>query len=368
MIASRRQYRILGVGVSLESDSCEFSTYFDTEYGWFRSELHHDEKQLLLTVLLNTDDGKAVLYSNGAAYPLRPHYLRFSVAYQLVLDCIFREIQEYVLLHAGVVARGDDVLILTGPSSAGKTTLVVRLVENSFTFFSDDICPINIETGLVHPFPRSLKISPTPSSDIVRSTITEGRPRRSFVSPGELNASVGREPLRPKLVIFLDPEDTAGAFHESVVWLMEHAEERFLDELKNFKEITCSRSGLRSGEWVLRYPRGQRLSRRIMEIVTRYQKEIWDFYTRPDFSRDPVLRRMPNHEAAFHLIREIKQKAPFPSRPGQPAERPGVWLIRLSELLEGVTCYRLSVGRLDATIDLLMQLTKDSAAMEGRSP
>jgi hypothetical protein len=67
----------------------------------------------------------------------------------------------YLLIHAGAVVApdGDGILIL-GESGSGKTTLVAALVQEGFSYLSDEAAAIELATGLVHPWPRPLGFWP----------------------------------------------------------------------------------------------------------------------------------------------------------------------------------------------------------------
>jgi hypothetical protein len=64
---------------------------------------------------------------------------------------------DYVFVHAGVVAWRGRGLVLPGVSFAGKSTLVAELVRAGATYYSDEFALVDRE-GLVHPFPRDLRM------------------------------------------------------------------------------------------------------------------------------------------------------------------------------------------------------------------
>ena len=67
----------------------------------------------------------------------------------------------YVLVHAGaVVTPGGHGVVILGESGSGKTTLVAALVQEGFGYLSDEAAAINVDTGLVHPWPRPLGFEP----------------------------------------------------------------------------------------------------------------------------------------------------------------------------------------------------------------
>jgi hypothetical protein len=63
----------------------------------------------------------------------------------------------YLLVHAGAVVtpRGDGVVIL-GEAGSGKSTVVAALVQEGFGYLSDEAAAIELDTGLLHPWPRPL--------------------------------------------------------------------------------------------------------------------------------------------------------------------------------------------------------------------
>ena len=116
-------------------------------------------------------------------------------------------------------------------------------------------------------------------------------------------------------------------------------------------------SGL--SEWRIRDPGGRGLTGKIKGILARYEPKIWNVYrleaVRPDFTREPVLTPLSN-QAAFRLMRGLKQGL----TPGAEARAwrgsPGRVFVKLNELLAGVPCYRLSVGRLESMRDRVLEV------------
>ena len=80
-----------------------------------------------------------------------------SHRYQM-LEALEAHIRGYVTLHAAAVQRGAIVLLLPGESGAGKTTLTLSLVENDWSYLSDDLAVLEIELGLIVPFPKPLSV------------------------------------------------------------------------------------------------------------------------------------------------------------------------------------------------------------------
>ena len=82
----------------------------------------------------------------------------------LVCDVLFEgaliKAATFFDLHAGVVVRDGEALLLAGDSGVGKTTLVLELLSRrpEWTYYSDDLAPIRDADGLIEAFPKPLSI------------------------------------------------------------------------------------------------------------------------------------------------------------------------------------------------------------------
>jgi hypothetical protein len=99
----------------------------------------------------------------------------------------------YLLIHAGaVVAPSGECLLILGESGSGKSTLVAALVQDGFDYLSDEAAAVELETGLVHPWPRPLGFWPE----------TRSLPRfAGFLGPatdGERHVSIDQ--IRPNAI------------------------------------------------------------------------------------------------------------------------------------------------------------------------
>lgn len=56
-----------------------------------------------------------------------------------------------MLLHASSVARGEDAILLLGPSGSGKSDLVLRLMQSGWSLVADDQVALRAEAGKLRP-------------------------------------------------------------------------------------------------------------------------------------------------------------------------------------------------------------------------
>jgi HprK-related kinase A len=86
--------------------------------------------------------------------------------------CIERSAHKWVVVHAAVVAREGQALILPAPPGSGKSTLCAALAFSGWQLFSDELALIDPETGRVLPIPRPLSLKEG-SIEVIRGRYPE---------------------------------------------------------------------------------------------------------------------------------------------------------------------------------------------------
>lgn len=66
--------------------------------------------------------------------------------------------RRHLLLHASVVERDGQALLMSGESGAGKSTLSTLLAARGWRFMGDEFALIDPDTGMVHAFPRLVSL------------------------------------------------------------------------------------------------------------------------------------------------------------------------------------------------------------------
>lgn len=109
------------------------------------------------------------------------------------------------VLHAGVVANDAGALLLVGGPGVGKTSLTIALVERGWTYFSDDLAPID-RGPRVLPFPKPLSIKDVASwprfRDAWGAPSWLPSPIEMFFIPPAVVGTVASVPAMPKAVVF----------------------------------------------------------------------------------------------------------------------------------------------------------------------
>jgi HprK-related kinase A len=102
---------------------------------------------------------QAMLVVNGA----KPHLPLPAVLGGAVMEwglnwCIGNKAHRFLVLHAAVVERGGNAIILPAPPGSGKSTLCAALVYSGWRLLSDEFAIVDPDTRQLFPSPRPLSL------------------------------------------------------------------------------------------------------------------------------------------------------------------------------------------------------------------
>lgn len=175
-----------GLSITIATDSAEVDALLRKYLlPWLSRQPFESIPDLLVSVTAN--DGGYEVFS-GAQLIAR------AVAGGALMYAVQSIVDEFIVLrarglapiHAGVVGRDGTVMLLPAPSHAGKSTLVARMIQEGWVYYSDEYALID-EFGLVHPYPRSL---------LMRNDSGELFPALA----ASLGAEIGRQPAPVRLI------------------------------------------------------------------------------------------------------------------------------------------------------------------------
>jgi HprK-related kinase A len=66
--------------------------------------------------------------------------------------------RRHLLLHCSAVERDGRVLLMSGESGSGKSTMATILSMNGWRFLGDEFAFVGLEDGRIHPFPRAASL------------------------------------------------------------------------------------------------------------------------------------------------------------------------------------------------------------------
>lgn len=341
----------------VESDSEEFLGFIDRDFSWFASRSTDSGDRMTVSFLQGNEREGASFRVDGADLPLDGHPSPAVYAWQMGGKMLMERMRNFFILHAAVTARNGKALAIVAPPGTGKTTLSLSLLADGLHFLSDDFCPIHRETRLVHPFPRSLWVaedSPYAAFATEASFERTARSGKRAVQCCDGRLNVATSPVPIGSLVCLAPALKAPERVELKAGVRGEGSADFIRDLEALPGVSVQ--GTKKGEGFechIVFPEKRGLSGKVGAVLARHRRTIWNVYRlnspdRPDFSRDPVLSPIPLHEAAFFVMRELKQEHDLTeSRDSSAGGSVGLFM-ELSWLLEGVPCFRLTPGRLDA--------------------
>jgi hypothetical protein len=273
-------------------------------------------------------------------------------------------VRSHLLVHAGVVSRDDQGIILAGPSGHGKTSLVLELLRRDYGFLSDEVAGLCRADGLVHAFPRSLRIRPA-------TLALAGFPGLSGpewmgkllvdiddIRPGALRAAAHVT----HVIVLGDPAPAAPAARpadQQLVLLLDRLDDTLLPAIRQLDGVRAASGQVTAGYgmielWVTRPM--QTLS--AVEALCR-ERDLWildiarEMSAQPTFDGRPSLVRIPHSVAALELLRNNLLGHDSLLLQDDFARSPTRLLAETARLIAGADCYRLALGPLCRMADLV---------------
>ncbi len=137
---------------------------------------------------------------------MAPLALEMGLNLSVALQC-FR----YAIFHAGVVAYGEDALMISAKSGGGKSTLTAALMEEGWRLLSDEFAILDLDTSCLKAYPRPVSLK-NASIDVVRgfagrdqvSETLHDTPKGSIAyrRPRASDIAAMDKSVKPRLIIF----------------------------------------------------------------------------------------------------------------------------------------------------------------------
>jgi hypothetical protein len=368
----RAHFNFLGVTLTLSSDAPDAVAVLSAIYHNFISPEQPTPHITCFIINKLHANSKPFAVVNGRAYTLFQDELFISHAHMLFFQQVLDTIDDHMLIHAGVVAQEDHGVIISGPSTYGKTTLMLELVSRGFKFFSDEFCPIKLETNAISAFPRSIGIRESNpflklvdrNSCLLMKNI--GRGNKYLVNCDELFPQSRGSICKARYLILLrNKRNSNNTDNRSAIDLALFKENPLI-----IKEI-CSNNGIEHIETyfesdyvVYRFdiPVQAGLTKAFRDICSRHTNEIFyqELVTQdvPDYSITPHMQPITKTAAAFEVLKNLRNRSKDSRLLDKFNHKSSLLLLSIGEFLNDVDCYEMTTGPLTEMADMIESLYK----------
>jgi hypothetical protein len=370
------RYRFFDVGVSIRSDSMAVIDFFRQTYRHFtdmetpgRGKIHDyciiEDPGMEPAPVLLWDEDRACSLLSGEALPDSADVVFFG--------SLMRKIDTHFLIHGAALETGGKAIILSGMSGSGKSTLALELTRRGFRFYSDEIAAISRKTHQIHPFPRAIG-SRENTSGLLRSIdfrpdwlhhTTSGE-KKWIADIEDIFGDCIAERCPGRYLILLETTPdigrASGRYHDVRIALKE------VDD-----DMIASMAGIEGVEYrgldlegtfpyaAFRVAKDGDVQRAFLNLCETYGEvvlyRVKVVSSPPDPTRDPVLTEMPKMEAGLTLLGNLQNMAINDGWMPKDASVDATGLLYdLLDTIADMECYRLVVGDLEKTSDLILGL------------
>ncbi|UCF06324.1 MAG: hypothetical protein JSV33_04655 [bacterium] len=369
-------YRFLDLKVLVHSDDERLLDIFRQMYrhflstqrwGWNESHSYY--------ILSRRSDGGVplLLWDADRAYGL-PRGKGLSDCADIVIFAnILSKITTHFMIHGAALAAGSGAVVLAGLSGAGKTTLALELARRGLGFFSDEIAAISRTTHDVYPFPRAIgtrertmELLGTLDFRVGRLHHTAGGKEKWVVDIEDIFDAPPTTPVPGRYLLLLDTASVEGDTDKDYHYLklaLKRADTDLIEKLGGIDGVAHGRPEEDGIFYTVgcRVERSRDVQQSFLDLCREYDEVILYRVKAvehpPDARAGPELVPVATMDAGLELLSNLQNMVANDGWLMQEAsgKNPRV-LFELLDSLAGMACYRLYVGNLTKTADLVMDL------------
>lgn len=347
-------YRFFDAVFTVETDDPGFLAHFDRSYGRFQIPAEPAAPVYRVRLCERPElDLAGEVWRAADAAALR------VFACTAILNAALAQVCSHFLFHAAALAAPDGTgVVIAGAAGLGKTTLTLALLHHGYRVFSDDVAAIGCEDGRLYPFPRPLAVWD--------ALCCPGEKRLLDPADPQFADAAAVRPVPPRRLFLLT--DGAGArWPEEWAVILDRLPDALLSDLADLPDVKAVRA-CRIGPYervslALADGPAPRLEQAVLTLCRRRGVLPLDIGPgpagRPDFGRAPRREPLLTVEATEGLLRRLKSGAAsalLQKRFGGSAAR---LFLALAGLADDMACYRLVVGRLEASVGLILAAGAD---------
>ncbi|MDR0920435.1 MAG: hypothetical protein LBM93_14510 [Oscillospiraceae bacterium] len=122
-------------------------------FSYFLSDVNVDKADINIIIEKNNENEYRIVYDDKISacakvnlYPKLCDIIKRTIILKTSLFCF----------HAAAVEKNGKAFIFVSTGNSGKSTLCTSLILNDYKLLSDDTCWLDIDTGIIHPYPLAI--------------------------------------------------------------------------------------------------------------------------------------------------------------------------------------------------------------------
>lgn len=363
----RVNFHFLGVQLALAADTPDTVEIFSTMYRNFLAESQTAANIICYIQKKPVTGSKPIVLVNEIAYELFADDLFMSHAHMIIFQQVLDNIDSHMLIHAGVVGRDGRGIIISGPSTFGKSTLMLELVSRGYKYYSDEFCPVNLSDYTIAAFPRSIGIregNPFLNRIDKRTCLllkNIGRGTKYLVNCEDIFPdSKGHCCKAQYLILLCNRKHSTGMQHNSMIDLaLYHDDQAIVNEICRHTGINLIGTYIESDYVVYRFSITLQhgMTKIFRDICSRYSNKI--FYQErvtqdeADFTSSPCIQPIACSAASLELLKNLRNRSSCSKLSDKFNNKSSQLLMAIGHFLNGVECYEMTTGSLKEMADMI---------------
>jgi len=358
-------YEILDVHLLLDAEE-ELLATFDLLYGAFRVESPESEDRVPSVPIRVAEDGDRARIESPWGEATCAKEDAIVLLMFLMQNHLLRSVLNYFAVHAACLEVSGKGVILTGTSTAGKSTLAAELFRRGWTVYSDEIAAVHRADCRVHAYPRamalrpaSLELVPLPASCTVTELALADELKAVVQISGPGDRAPGMSAPASAVAFLIPPREGEGENSGEKaleVFAPEFAKEFFgaLGDLEGVIRVEPIEGNFYPGIRIF-HRTGILISAAVDEAAARTNTFLAAHQRGArapiDYGLSPRCIELPARTGIEMLLGNILNMRVLMAKEG-----PAKMMFELSRALEGVRFYEIVPGRLNETAELVESL------------
>ena len=330
---------------------------FEEMYSKF---LKHDNSENGLDCYIikgQTHKNNSSVILNNELYPIADSDSLSFYSDVLIFRALYKYIDDYFILHAGVISRDGKEFIITGPSSFRKTTLVMELVSRGYKFLSDEYCSIRLNDYIVEPFPRSVGVkkgSPFYSALDRKHCFYHKNDKKLSVGCDNIYPDCIGQPCKPYCLIILKSSLNNRSLKNKQIFILALVKDdrELIDKICDDKSIKLLDKSLDDNFIFYRFSLAPDSSaaKTIQDLSVGHEDNILSqsviLGDRPDFNSSPNIKAMSKFDASLEVLKNLLNRSQEGKLYKKFKKQNSLMLHSMIGFINNLDCYELEPGTL----------------------